>query len=158
MATYTTNYNLTKPDTTDAIDIAVLNDNFDTIDTTLADKEDALTFDDTPTENSTNPITSGGVYTALQELTPVALGSLSLTTTWTDEGEGVYSQEVTIDDVTTASKIDLQPDATVLAQMINNQVIALGAVNDSGTVTVYAYGNAPTVALTVQYTRMEVTS
>lgn len=121
MATQTTNYNLTKPDTTDYVDISVLNDNFDAIDaqmksnadaseeavtdvayssgtltktingtttdvftadstptedstnpltsggayTALADKQDALTFDDTPTESSTNPVTSGGVYTAV---------------------------------------------------------------------------------------------
>lgn len=31
----------------------------------IAGKQDALTFDPTPTENSTNPVTSGGVYTAL---------------------------------------------------------------------------------------------
>ena len=29
-------------------------------------KEDTLTFDTTPTENSTNPVTSGGVYSAIQ--------------------------------------------------------------------------------------------
>lgn len=29
-------------------------------------KQNALTFDSTPTGNSTNPVTSGGVYTALQ--------------------------------------------------------------------------------------------
>lgn len=32
----------------------------------LQTKQNALTFDATPTGNSTNPITSGGVYTALQ--------------------------------------------------------------------------------------------
>ena len=30
-------------------------------------KQDALTFDDVPTENSTNPVTSGGVYTPLAQ-------------------------------------------------------------------------------------------
>ncbi len=29
-------------------------------------KQDALTFDSAPTQNSTNPVTSGGIYTALQ--------------------------------------------------------------------------------------------
>ena len=29
-------------------------------------KQDALTFDSTPTQNSTNPVTSGGIYSALQ--------------------------------------------------------------------------------------------
>ena len=33
--------------------------------TALAEKQDALTFDSAPTQNSTNPVTSGGVYTAL---------------------------------------------------------------------------------------------
>lgn len=31
----------------------------------IATKQDALTFDSTPTENSTNPVTSGGVYSAV---------------------------------------------------------------------------------------------
>lgn len=66
MATYTTNYNLKKPDTTDLVDVADLNDNADIIDAALAGKEDTLTFDNTPTANSTNPVTSGGIYIALQ--------------------------------------------------------------------------------------------
>lgn len=37
---YTTNYNLKKPDLTDLISVADLNDNSDTIDTTLFSKED----------------------------------------------------------------------------------------------------------------------
>lgn len=43
MATTTTNYGLTKPDYTDAADIAVLNANFDKIDTTLKTKAAATT-------------------------------------------------------------------------------------------------------------------
>ena len=31
----------------------------------LATKQDALTFDSVPTENSTNPVTSGGIYDAV---------------------------------------------------------------------------------------------
>lgn len=34
----------------------------------LAAKQDVLTFDQTPTENSTNPVTSGGVYAADKDL------------------------------------------------------------------------------------------
>lgn len=40
---------------------AALND----LNSRLEDKQDALTFDSTPTSGSTNPVTSGGVYTAL---------------------------------------------------------------------------------------------
>lgn len=35
----------------------------------LQQKQSALTFDSAPTENSTNPVTSGGVYSALQNVT-----------------------------------------------------------------------------------------
>lgn len=38
------------------------------IDTLLAGKEDSLTFDSTPTQNSTNPVTSGGVWTEIDAL------------------------------------------------------------------------------------------
>ena len=38
------------------------------INTLLSGKQNTLTFDNTPTENSTNPVKSGGVYSALQQL------------------------------------------------------------------------------------------
>ena len=38
--------------------------------TALAGKQNTLTFDAAPTQNSTNPVTSGGVYNALQNVTP----------------------------------------------------------------------------------------
>lgn len=44
-------------------------DEFGTIDAyrqVLENKQDALTFDNAPTQNSTNPVTSGGIYTAIQ--------------------------------------------------------------------------------------------
>ena len=37
-----------------------------TVNTALAGKQDVLTFDPTPTANSTNPVTSNGIYNALQ--------------------------------------------------------------------------------------------
>ena len=46
----------------------------------LDGKQDVLTFDSAPTENSLNPVTSGGVYAALQDQTtyelPVATSSI----------------------------------------------------------------------------------
>lgn len=38
------------------------------VDTLLLGKEDTLTFDSTPTSGSNNPVTSGGVYSALQNV------------------------------------------------------------------------------------------
>ena len=80
MATYTTNYNLTKPDGSDRAQISVLNNDFDAIDAQMKVNEDAaveaksiaqskqdpITVDDAPIENSTNPIQSGAVYTLQQ--------------------------------------------------------------------------------------------
>lgn len=40
------------------------------VDSALDDKQDALTFDTTPTSGSTNPVTSGGVYAKVNALAP----------------------------------------------------------------------------------------
>ena len=80
MATQTTNYNLTKPAGDDLAQISVLNGNFDIIDGQMKTnndlaaeakriaqgKQDPITVDDVPTSGSTNPVQSGGVYTALE--------------------------------------------------------------------------------------------
>lgn len=57
--------------------ISELSENLDTnyydktyVDNALANKQDALTFDNAPTQNSSNPVTSGGVYNALQNVEP----------------------------------------------------------------------------------------
>lgn len=49
------------------------------VDTELAEKQDSLTFDSTPTASSTNPVTSGGVKSALDGKTPLATGVLRFT-------------------------------------------------------------------------------
>ena len=45
-------------------------DNFADVETALDGKQDTLTFDNVPTENSTNPVKSGGIYSALAGKTP----------------------------------------------------------------------------------------
>lgn len=37
-------------------------------------KQAALTFDSSPTSGSTNPVTSGGIYTAIEEAVGEAIG------------------------------------------------------------------------------------
>ena len=80
MAMQTENYNLTKPSGDDLAQISVLNGNFDIIDGQMKTnndlaaeakriaqgKQDPITVDDVPTSGSTNPVQSGGVYTALE--------------------------------------------------------------------------------------------
>ena len=45
--------------------IDTLSHSLDGVNAALAAKQDLLTFDAAPTQNSTNPVTSGGVYTAI---------------------------------------------------------------------------------------------
>ncbi len=68
--TTTPNLGLKKPASSEPLDVAPLNDNSDTLDAfagevneSLDGKQDTLTFDTAPTEDSTNPVTSGGVKT-----------------------------------------------------------------------------------------------
>lgn len=83
----------------------------------------------------------------------VVVSSVTLGTTW--EGTDPYTQEVTVSGVTSASKVDLQPDSTALAQMLDDGTTALWVENDAGTLTAYAMGAAPSVGLTVQCTITE---
>lgn len=126
MATYTTHYNLTKPGRSDAVDVTVLNGDFDIIDGAIYDKQDK-----------------------------VAKGTLTLSSSaWT--GNGPYAQVITLEDATAHSKIDLQPDATVIGEMINDGVTALWVENNNGVLTAYAMGAIPSSALVLQYIRTEV--
>lgn len=90
---------------------------------------------------------------ARENLAP-ATGTLSLPANWS--GNGPYTQTITIPDATAKSKIDLQPDATTLAQLSSDGVQSLWVQNDDGVLTACALGAAPTAALSVQYTRTEV--
>ena len=84
------------------------------------------------------------------------VGSISLTTTWS--GNGPYTQTVSISGGTANSKIDLQPNSTVLTQLMTDGVTAMYIENNNGTFTAYALGATPSAALNIQYTRTEVTS
>ena len=82
--------------------------------------------------------------------------TLQLPASWA--GTGPFTQVLTIDGATANSKIDLQPDAAVIAQLLSDGVQALYIVNDNGTCTAYAVGAAPSTAITVQATVTEVTT
>ena len=70
----------------------------------LEGKQDALTFDSTPTENSTNPVTSGGVYSKIHDVE----GDVDLV-----ELDMMFAQE----DIE-----DLQGDVSDLNQALGNKV------------------------------------
>ena len=81
--------------------------------------------------------------------------TISLSQGW--QGTGPYTQAVSIAAGTANSKVDLQPEAAVLSQLLADGVTALYIGNDNGVFTAYAIGAAPTVALTLQATITEVT-
>lgn len=85
-----------------------------------------------------------------------AVASVALSGTWS--GAGPYTQTVTVTGytVTANSKIDLQPNAAAITQLIADGVQALYVLNDGGALTAYAVGAAPTAALTLQCTITEV--
>lgn len=78
------------------------------------------------------------------------------TASWT--GSGPYTQVVTISGGTANTKVDLQGDSSVIAQMINDGCNGLYISNTDGVFTAYAINNKPSVDLTVQVTLSEVTS
>lgn len=85
----------------------------------------------------------------------VKTGSITLSTSWSGSGT-TYTQNISISGGTAKSKVDLQPDSTVLNQLINDGVSALYISNNNGTFTAYAIGAKPTANLTIQITITEV--
>jgi DNA/RNA endonuclease YhcR with UshA esterase domain len=82
--------------------------------------------------------------------------SISLSATWS--GNDPYTQTVTISGytITANSKVDLQPDASQIAQLIEDGVQALYIANNNGTLTAYAVGAETSTAMTIQCTVTEV--
>lgn len=73
---------------------------------------------------------------------------------WTGSAEP-YSQKVTINTVTSTTKIDLQPTAQQIVNLQNAET-TLMIENNGGVVTCYAIGNKPIVDYTIQVLLQEV--
>ena len=67
-----------------------------------------------------------------------------------------YTQTVTISGTTANSKVDLQPDSTVISQMAEDGTVALYIANNNGVLTANAVGEKPTAEMTIQATITEV--
>ena len=74
---------------------------------------------------------------------------------WT--GSDPYTQTISITGLTPTAntKVDIQPDATALSQLMADGVSAIYIVNNNGTLTLYAIGAATTANITVQVTYYE---
>lgn len=79
-------------------------------------------------------------------------GSITLSATWS--GSDPYTQTVTVSGLTVSAndRIDLQPTAAQLAQLISDGVQALYVENNNGTLTAYAVGGSTSAAMTIQCT------
>lgn len=88
---------------------------------------------------------------------PAKTSSITLTAAgWTGD-TSPYTQSITIAGSTAHTKVDLQPDASAIAQLITDGVAGMYIANDGGTLTAYAVSAKPTVDLTIQTTLTEVT-
>lgn len=117
------------------------------------------TVDNTPTINSQNLVTSGGVYARINAVlssTQVKIQNGTITlpaASWT--GTGPYTQAVTVAGSTAQSQINIQGNQTAIAAA-NSGGFAVLISNTGGTLTAYAIGTKPTVDLTLQVTIVEL--
>lgn len=91
-----------------------------------------------------------GVVPVLPRIATVSLPKAN----WTG-GSSPYSQTVTINTVTSATKIDLQPTVAQIVSLQNDD-IALMATNADGVVTIYSFGGKPSTDMTMQTLLTEV--
>lgn len=79
----------------------------------ISTKQDALTFDTTPTANSTNPVTSGGIYTSIQSvssiLTPISQNDYDALATKTLPLYFVYEDDSDAQNSNAASLTSMSP-------------------------------------------------
>jgi len=91
-----------------------------------------------------------GVVPVLPRVATITLAASS----WTGNS-APYSQTVSINTVTSATKIDLQPTVAQIVSMQNDD-IALMAENSDGVVTIYSFGGKPSSDMTMQVLLTEV--
>ena len=110
----------------------------DTEKATWSGKQNALTFDSAPTENSTNPVTSGGLYTVITQNEYVTAEAIN------DLEDRVSDIEDSVGDITVPTKVsDLQNDSgftsntgTITGITMNGASKGTSGVVDLGTIVV----------------------
>lgn len=99
-------------------------------------------------------LTLNGVTYAVESSVPTAKTVTLKAADWLGD-TSPYAQVVALGDVTSRTKVDLQP---TVSQLDTLYAMSLGffAVNEDGIVTVYAVGNKPTEDFVIQVTLTEV--
>lgn len=115
----------------------------------IATKQDTLTFDDTPTSGSTNPVTSGGIYDAIDNAATKTDTITLASASWS--GSDPYTQTVALSGytVTANTRVDIACDYNALNAMAADGVTTLYFENSNGTITAYSVGAAPSSDVTV---------
>lgn len=73
----------------------------------------------------------------------------------TSDDESHYTQAVELDDITNNTKVDLDPTPDQLVSLINDG-ISMCAINENGSITIYAIGDKPTSDMTISVIKSEV--
>ena len=100
----------------------------DELEAKIAAKQDKLTFDSKPTENSTNPVTSGGVYTAIDSTTTTLNNSLDHVNTELEAKIAAKQDKLTFDDLPKENSTNpvtsggLFTDLNIRSTAINNNI------------------------------------
>lgn len=90
----------------------------------------------------------------------IKVGTIAIPLNWSSSGSGYYTATPTVAgaEIAGSSKVDIQPNASTIIQLQNDGVGALYVENNSGVLTAYAVGAAPSAVLTMQCTVSEVSS
>lgn len=80
--------------------------------------------------------------------------SVTLAETWNQDAEGKYSQVISLDNITERSRLDLQPNADMIAEFKQLGLVFV-TENNGGTITVCSVGNAPLKSYTMQASIVE---
>lgn len=98
------------------------------------------------------------VSDAFKNVKPEVISITLKADNWANNIENVFAQSISSSNVTSNSKVDLQPDKTILIQLINDGVLSIYTECTEGTITVFVIGAKPSVDLTIQATKVEVVS
>ena len=99
-------------------------------------------------------LTLNGVTYSVESSATVATTVTLKASDWLGDSSP-YSQVVAVADVTSYTKVDLQPTVDQI-DALYSQALGFFTVNEDGVVTVYAVGNKPTEDFTIQVTKTEV--